>query len=418
MNCAARCDLPRTVTVLAVVGLCALAWPDGAMSQDWPEFRGPGGQGHSADRGVPLEWSESRNIAWKSPVPGQGWSSPVVSGGRIWVTTAVEDRGVSLRALAFDTATGREVVNVEVFRTRSPAARHPKNSHASPSAVVEGDRVYVHFGTDGTAALTTTGEVVWKTRFNYSSQHGAGASPILYGDLLILNCDGGDDAFVVAVDKRTGKTRWKTSRRRPWDQAYTTPLVIRVGDRDQVVSVGAFRTAAYDLESGKEIWRVGYGDGFSNVPRPVYGHGLVYIATGFHQPAIIAVRPDGAGDVTKTHIGWSLQRAAPLTPSPLLVGDELYLVTDAGIASCLDARTGAIVWQQRLNGTFSASPVFADGRIYFLSEDGVASVVAPGREYRLLARNALDGSTLASMAVAGGSIYIRSATHLYRIGKP
>ena len=412
-----RAALPALGRALSAFLLGLLALPVQAASQDWPEFRGPGGQGHSVGRGVPIEWSESRNIAWKSAVPGQGWSSPVVSGGRVWLTTAVEDRGVSLRAVAFDTATGREVVNVEVFRTRSPAARHPKNSYASPSAVVEGDRVYVHFGTDGTAALTTTGEVVWKTRFNYASQHGAGASPILYGDLLILNCDGGDEAFVVAIDKRTGKTRWKTSRRRPWDQAYTTPLAIRVGDRDQLVSVGAFRTVAYDPESGKEIWRVSYGDGFSNVPRPVYGHGLVFIATGFHQPAIIAVRPDGTGDVSKTQVAWTLQRAAPLTPSPLIVGDELYLVTDAGIASCLDARTGTVVWQQRLNGAFSASPVFADGRIYFLSEDGIASVVAPGREYRLLARNALDGSTLASMAVAGGSIYIRSATHLYKIGQ-
>ena len=197
--------------------------------------------------------------------------------------------------------------------------------------------MYVHFGAEGTAALTTAGEVVWKERFTYESQHGAGGSPVLHGDLLIINCDGSDAAFVVALDKRTGKTRWKTSRRRPWDQAYTTPLVIRVGDRDQVVSVGAFRAAAYDPESGKEIWRVSYGDGFSNVPRPVYGHGLVYIATGFFQPAIIAVRPDGTGDVSKTHVAWTLQRAAPLTPSPLLVGDEMYVVTDAGIASCLDA---------------------------------------------------------------------------------
>ena len=226
-----------------------------------------------------------------------------------------------------------------------------------------------------------------------------------------------DAAFVVALDKRTGKTRWKTSRRQPWAQAYTTPLVIQVGDREQVVSVGAFRAAAYDPQTGKEIWRVSYGDGFSNVPRPVFGHGLVYIATGFFQPAILAVRPDGTGDVSKTHVGWTLTRAAPLTPSPLVVGDELYVVTDAGIATCLNARTGDVLWQQRLNGTFSASPLFADGRIYFLAEDGVATVVAPGPQYRRLASNTLDGTTLASMAVAGGSIYIRSATHLYRIGR-
>ena len=404
------------VTLPSALLLCLLGLTSLAAAQDWPEFRGPGGQGHSSERGLPLEWSEARNIVWKSAVPGRGWSSPIVSAGRVWLTTAVEDRGVSLRLLAYDVATGREVVNVEVFNVRSGGALHPKNNRASPSPIVEGDRVYVHFGTEGTAALTTDGEVLWKERFRYESQHGAGSSPVLHGDLLIINCDGGSEAFVVALDKRTGKTRWKTSRRQPWDQAYTTPLVIRVGDRDQIVSVGAFRAAAYEPASGKEIWRVSYGDGFSNVPRPVYGHGLVYIATGFFQPAIMAVRPDGSGDVSKTHVGWTNRRAAPLTPSPLLVGDELYLVTDAGIASCLDARTGDILWQQRLNGTFSASPVFADGRIYFLAEDGVATVLAPGRQYRRLATNTLDGATLASMAIAGGSIYVRSATHLYRIG--
>ena len=404
------------LTLPSALLVCLLGLTSMAAAQDWPEFRGPGGQGHSSERGLPLEWSEARNIVWKSAVPGRGWSSPIVSAGRVWLTTAVEDRGISLRLLAYDMATGREVVNVEVFNVRSGGALHPKNNRASPSPIVEGDRVYVHFGTEGTAALTTDGEVLWKERFRYESQHGAGSSPILHGDLLIINCDGGSEAFVVALDKRTGKTRWKTSRRQPWDQAYTTPLVIRVGDRDQIVSVGAFRAAAYEPASGKEIWRVSYGDGFSNVPRPVYGHGLVYIATGFFQPAIMAVRPDGSGDVSKTHVGWTNRRAAPLTPSPLLVGDELYLVTDAGIASCLDARTGDILWQQRLNGTFSASPVFADGRIYFLAEDGVATVLAPGRQYRRLATNTLDGATLASMAIAGGSIYVRSATHLYRIG--
>jgi outer membrane protein assembly factor BamB len=395
--------------------VAALAGPPAASAQDWPDFRGPDGQGHSSARGIPLDWSESRNIAWKSPVPGSGWSTPIVSGDRVWLTTAVEDRGVSLRALAYDTASGREIVNVEVFRTRSGSALHPKNTRASPSPIVEGDRVYVHFGAAGTAALTTTGEIVWKTQFAYESQHGAGGSPVLYGDVLILSCDGSDTAFVVALDKRTGKTRWKTSRRQPWDQAYTTPLVIRAADRDQVVSVGAFRAASYDPQSGKEIWRVSYGEGFSNVPRPVFGNGLVYITTGFFQPEILAVRADGSGDVTKTHVQWSLRRAAPLTPSPILVGNELYVVTDNGIASCVDAATGALVWQRRLNGTFSASPVFADGRIYFLAEDGVATVIAPGREFRQLALNRLDGATLASMALSSSAIYIRSATHLYRI---
>ena len=389
-----------------------------AHAEDWPQFRGPGGQGHSAEQGLPLEWSESRNVIWKTPVPGLGWSSPVVAGGRVWLTTATDEpRPMSLRAIAFDVETGREVVNVEVFQIRGPLL-NPKNSHASPTPIVEGDRVYVHFGMNGTAALTTSGEIVWKTQLPYASQHGSGGSPVLYGDLLIVSCDGHDAAYVVALDKRTGKIRWKTPRRRPFDQAYTTPLVIRVGDQDQVVSIGAYRAAAYDPQSGKEIWRVSYPqeDGFSNVPRPVYGHGLVYIATGFQQPVLIAVRVDGKEDVTKTHVAWTLRRSVPYTPSPLLVGEELYLVSDIGIATCLDAKTGEIRWQQRLGGNFSASPVFADGRIYFLNEQGITTVLATGKEFRRLATNSLDGWTFASMAISNGAIFLRSDSSLYRIG--
>ncbi|HEX2342317.1 MAG TPA: PQQ-binding-like beta-propeller repeat protein [Vicinamibacterales bacterium] len=397
---------------LAVL-ICAIG--SVVRGEDWPAFRGPTGQGHSTEQGLPLEWSESRNMVWKVPVPGAGWSSPVVANGRVWVTTTAGDRGRSLRALAFDVETGRELVNVEVLQARNSNPINPKNNRASPTPVVDGDRVYVHFGAEGTAALTTAGEIVWTARFPYESQHGAGGSPVLHGDLLIFSCDGSDAAFVVALDKRTGKVRWKRDRRMPADQAYSTPLVIRVGERDEVISVGAYRATAYELDSGKEIWRVAYDEGFSNVPRPVYGHGLVYIATGFHQPALLAVRADGSGDVTRTHVAWTLRRAAPLTPSPLLVGDELYVVNDAGIATCLDAKTGHIYWQQRLGGAYSASPVFADGRIYFLAEEGVATVVAPGKEFQKLATNTLDGSTLASMAVSARSLFIRTDTHLYRL---
>jgi outer membrane protein assembly factor BamB len=407
--------MARRIALSLLLALTGFA----VRAEDWPEFRGPTGQGHSTERGLPLEWSESRNVIWKTPVPGLGWSSPVVAGGRVWLTSAVRERdGASLRALAFDIETGNETVNVEVFRVRNAVLANPKNSHASPTPIIDGDRVYVHFGADGTTALTTSGEIVWKARFPYVSQHGSGGSPVLYEDLLIFSCDGWDAAFVVALEKRSGRVRWKTERRYPADQAYSTPLVIRVGDRDQVVSVGAYRAAAYDPQSGREIWRVAYRDGFSNVPRPVYGHGLVYIATGFQQPSLIAVRADGTGDVTTTHTAWTTQRAAPLTPSPLLVGDELYMVSDIGIASALDAKTGVARWLQRLGGNYSASPVFADGRIYFLSEEGMATVIAPGTEFRRLARNQLDGTTLASMAVSGGSIFIRTDSHLYRIGTP
>lgn len=398
--------------LLALTGLTVRA-------EDWPEFRGPTGQGHSTERGLPLEWSESRNVAWKAPVPGRGWSSPAVAGGRVWLTSAARERNdASLRLLAYDVETGHEAVNVEIFRIRNAALLNAKNSHASPSPIVAGDRVYVHFGAEGTAALSLSGEIVWKARVPYENQHGTGGSPVLYDDLLIFNCDGWDAAFVVALDAGTGKVRWKTNRRYPADQAYTTPLVIRVGDRDQLVSVGAYRAAAYEPRSGKEIWRVTYRDGFSNVPRPVYGHGLVYIATGFQQPSLIAVRADGTGDVTRTHLTWTQQRGAPLTPSPLLVGDELYTVSDIGVAAALDAKTGVPRWQQRLGGNYSASPVFADGRIYVLSEEGLTTIIAPGAEFRVLAKNQLDGTTLASMAVSGGSIFIRSDQHLYRIGTP
>jgi outer membrane protein assembly factor BamB len=389
-------------------------------AEDWPQFRGPTGQGHSTEQNIPFEWSETRNVVWKVPVPGSGWSSPVVANGRVWMTAAVQvgrSSQISLRALAFDAESGKELVNAEVFR-REATVINVKNSRTSPTPIVEGDRIYVHFGTDGTAALSTSGDVLWKAQFRYESEHGNGGSPVLFGDLLILSCDGFDQAFVVALDRRTGKVRWKTSRRQPWSQAYSTPLVMRVADQDQVVSPGAFRVAAYDPQSGREIWRVNYEDGFSNVPRPVYGQGLVFIATGFNEPALIAVRPDGKGDITTTHVAWKLERGAPLTPSPLLVDNVLYIVSDIGIATALDPTTGEPFWQQRLGGNYSASPVFADGRIYFLSEEGVATVIAPGTTFQKLATNSLDGYTLASIAVSEGSLYIRSDTHLYRIGAP
>jgi outer membrane protein assembly factor BamB len=395
-----------------------LAAASGLAAEDWPQFRGPTGQGMSTEVELPVEWGESRNVRWKVEVPGVGWSSPVVAGDRVWLTTAVVDRSAtSLRALAFDAATGRRVVDAEVFRLPRRNLLNPKNSHASPTPIVEGDRVYVHFGADGTAALTASGEVVWKKRYAYESQHGNGGSPTLYKDLLIFSCDGSDTAFVVALDKQTGAERWRTRRRAPFDQAYSTPLVIRVAERDQLVSVGAYRAVAYDPETGKEIWRVGYDDGFSNVPRPVFANGLVYIATGFQEPSLIAVRPDGTGDVTRTHVAWTLRRSAPHTPSPIVVGDELYVVNDMGIATCLDSRTGETVWRERLGGNYSASPVFADGRLYFLSEEGVATVLAPGRTFRKLATNQIDGATLASMAIADKSIFIRTDAALYRIGR-
>jgi outer membrane protein assembly factor BamB len=405
------------VAIAGTVGL-----PLDAAAEDWPQFRGPTGQGHSAESGLPVEWSETQNVVWKVPVSG-GWSSPVIAGGRVWVTAVTatrtsrgEERNVSLRVIGLDAATGREIVNTEVFKIQSPEAINIKNSRASPTPILDGDRIYVHFGSDGTAAVNTEGEVLWSTRLRYDAQHGNGGSPILYRDLLIVNCDGwGDEAYVIALDTQTGKPRWRTSRRRPWSQAYTTPLVIRVGEEDQLVSVGAYRTVAYEPLTGKEIWRVSYGEGFSNVPRPVFGHGLVFIATGFQEPSLMAVRVDGRGDVTRTHVAWTLTRGAPYTPSPLLVGDELYYVSDTGVLTCVDAKSGQVRWQQRLGGNYSASPVFADGRVYVLSEEGMTTVFTPGKVFNKVATSRLDGTTLASIAISDRSLYIRTDTHLYRI---
>ena len=390
-----------------------LLLPVFSLAENWTEFRGPTGQGHSREHGLPLTWSETENVAWKAPIPGRGWSSPVLADDQIWLTTAVDD-GRSLRALCLDRDTGRIVRNVEVFQLTDPGPVHQKNSHASPTPILEGDRVYLHFGPHGTACITRSGEIVWKTQeLKYYHRHGPGGSPVVYGDLLIVSCDGYDIQFVVALDKRTGKIRWKSPRK--GYQAYTTPLTIQVQGKDQLISPGAHRAVAYEPLTGKEIWSVRYGEGYSNVPRPVFGHGLVFICSGFEQAILLAVRPDGRGDVTDSHVAWSLKRAVPLTPSPLLVGEELYLVSDNGIASCLDAKTGKAHWQQRLGGNHSASPIFADGRIYFLNEEGESVVLAPGKEFKKLSTNQLDGQTLASMAVSGNAIFIRSASHLYRL---
>ena len=382
-----------------------------APAENWPEFRGLTGQGHSGERGLPLTWSETENVAWKVPIPGRGWSSPVLIDDQIWLTTAMDD-GRSLRAICLNRDTGRIVHNVEVFQLTDPGAVHQKNTHASPTPILEGDRVYLHFGSHGTACITRSGQIVWKTQeLKYYHRHGPGGSPVVYGDLLIVSCDGYDIQFVVALDKQTGKIRWKSPRK--GYQAYTTPLTIQVQGKDQLISPGAHRAVAYEPLTGKEVWSVRYGDGYSNVPRPVFGHGLVFICSGFEQAELLAVRPDGRGDVTDSHVAWSVKRAVPLTPSPLLVGEELYLVSDNGIASCLDAKSGKTHWQQRLGGNHSASPIFAEGRIYFLNEEGGSVVIEPGKEFKKLATNQLDGQTLASMAVSGRAIFVRSSSHLY-----
>lgn len=396
-----------------VGGLAVLLSLSAACGEDFLQFRGNGGQGHSVETGLPVTWSETKNVLWKTPLPGLGWSSPVIQGNRVWVTSALEE-GRSLCAICLAADRGAMLQKVEVLRVQEPGRIHQKNSHASPTPLLEGDRVYVHFGSHGTACIDIDGRVIWKTRLEYYHRHGPAGSPVIAGDLLIVNCDGYDEQFVAALDKRTGKEVWRAARE--GRHAYSTPLLIEVASQWQVVSVGGEWVFAYAPQDGRPIWKVHYPGGYSNIPRPVYGQGLVFLSSGYDRPVLYAIRPTGEGDVTETHVAWTLDRGAPLTPSPLLVGEELYLVSDDGILTCVEATTGGVHWRRRLGGNFSASPLYADGRMYLLDENGKTTVVAPDREkYRELAVNQLSGRTLASPAAADRALFLRTDGALYRI---
>lgn len=398
--------MKQTLFLLSLTLNCNLI-----LGEDWPQFRGPDGQGHSRQKTLPLSWSETENIVWKVPISGSGWSSPVVQGNLIWLTSAL-DAGRSLRAVCLDLDSGKIIHNVEVFRTETPGTIHSKNSYASPTPLLEKDRVYLHYGTNGTACLSNNGQLVWKNQLKYNHGHGPGGSPILYEHSLIVSCDGTDIQYVTALDKNNGKILWK--RPRQGRMAYSTPLVIEYSGRPQLISTGGDQVISYDPETGKEIWWLRY-NGFSGVPRPVFGHGLIFVCSGYESPVLYAIRPNGTGDVTATHMVWRLSRGAPLNPSPILVGDEIYVVSDIGVATCLDARTGKIHWKKRIGGNFSASPLYGAERIYFLNEDGETTIVAPKTSFRELGKNNVQGRTLASLAVSGKSLLLRTDTHLYRI---
>jgi outer membrane protein assembly factor BamB len=317
------------------------------------------------------------------------------------------------------------VHDVEVLRRETAIAKNTKNSYASPSPVLDDRNVYVHFGTQGTAALDqATGQIVWtNTDQTLDHKEGPGSSPILWNDLLIFNCDGMDEQYVVALDKADGKLRWRTDRPGPQHEnpdrrkAYSTPLVVKVGDHDELVSVGADRVVSYEPATGRPLWKVEYS-GFSIVPRPIAGHGLIYFVNNFPKPELCAIRPDGAtGDVSATHVAWKFKKQVPSSPSPLLVDDLIYMVNDKGILTCLDARNGAEVYTERLGGNFSASPLSADGKIYLFDEAGKGYVVKPGRSFELLAENELPGRVLASPAAVGRALYVRTDAAFYRFEK-
>jgi outer membrane protein assembly factor BamB len=414
--------LRRLLALVLTAGLGVLPV---ARAENWPEFRGPTGQGLVPRGKLPTVWSETKNVVWKQTIPGVGWSSPIVQDGRIYLTTAapIEDspnKDQSLRALGLDAKTGKILWDREVFRQDGSKveALHDKASHANPTPLADGRRICVHFGSQGTAALDPDGKVLWRNGdFKYRQWHGNGGSPVLFEDLLIFNCDGFEMPYVVALDRTSGKVVWKADRKVDVERKYSycTPLVIDVNGQKQLISPAAGAVMAYEPRTGKEIWRVRLDDGYSNVPRPVFGHGLVFLSNSTDSPHLLAVRPDGKGDVTDSHVAWKVRRSVPLTSSPILVGDELYMVSDSGLATCLDAKTGKTHWRERLGGSHSASPIHADGKLYFQSEEGVGSVLKAGKKFEVLTRNRLAEPVLASYAAADGALFIRTDKHLYRI---
>lgn len=417
----------------------------------WTQFRGPSGDGQAGANPLPTQWSETDNVAWKAVFPGRGWSSPVVDGNLVWLTTAVEEpipadelearrkerfdghplagemtllNAIQLLAIAVD-ARGNLVHQIELFRVENPDAVHGLNSYASPTPVIVGDRVVCHFGSFGTACINTqTGDVIWRQRLSIRHSVGPGSSPVIDGNRVILTCDGTDHQYMTALNLETGEELWKTNRppltgnQVELHKAFSTPIIAEFAGQKQLISTGAQWVVAYNPASGKEIWRVRHGEGFSNVPRPIVGHGLVFICTGYMSPQLWAIRPDGTGDVTDTHVVWQVKKQVPAMPSPILVGNEVIMVSDQGVVSRIDARTGDLRGTRRIGGNYSSSPLAAAGKLYFCSREGKTTVLLPDEELTEVAVNELDGQLMASPGVWGSTLLLRSGNTLYRIGAP
>jgi outer membrane protein assembly factor BamB len=393
--------------------------------ENWPQFRGPNGDGISDATDLPTKFSETENVRWKTPIHGKGWSSPVVWGDQIWLTTATED-GKQMYAICVDLNNGEVKRDIKLWDVENPQFCHPYNSYASPTPAIEAGRVYVHFGAHGTAAIDTqTGQVLW-TRQDLPCNHfrGAGSSPIIVDNLLILTFDGFDYNYLAALDKNTGATVWKRDRNidygtdnGDYHKAFSTPQVVNVAGQRQLMSPSAGATVAYDPATGEELWRIRSG-GMNAAARPIYSDGLAYCIAPAGGMGLFAFKPEGSGDITD-QVVWKAKgnHNFPSRASPVLQDGLLFVASDVGIMSAVDAKKGDTVWTHRYGGNITASPVFADGKIYFFDEDGAAPVLAPGREFKVLAENHLDTGCMASPAVVDHSLIVRTKTHLYRIEK-
>lgn len=410
-----------------------------AAHAEWLEFRGPFGDGHVSPPGetkligLPLHWDETKNIRWKTAIPFHGQSTPVVLDGQVWVTTATEE-GNDLYVMGIDAETGKVFFNEKVFHTDKPEPLgngKGMNCYATPTPVLEKGRLYVHFGSPFTACMdTATGKILWK-REDLKCRHyrGPSSSVISFGNLIILTFDGADLQYLVALDKKTGETVWNTKRSVAWNdekiegqmardgdlrKAHGTPLIVNANGKPLLLSAGAKAAYGYEPATGKELWMVQYPD-FSTAPRPVFEKGLAYFVTGMTKAELLAVKTDGTGDITPTGIVWRSKNHIGRYASPLIVDGLLYTAADEAFISCFEADTGKVVWSERVGGKFAASPIYADGRIYWFDRAGLATVILPGREFKVLATNKLDDEFMASPAVSGKALYLRTLTHLYRV---
>lgn len=393
----------------------------GLAESQWPEFRGPLGNGHAHDADLPVAIDESV-VRWKTPIHGKGWSSPVVWGDQIWLTTATED-GTKMSVLCVDRSSGSIVHDKVLIENKEPAFCHPMNSYATPTPVIEEGRIYVHFGSYLTTCLdTSNAEVIWQRRdLHCDHWRGPASSPILYDGKLFVAYDGFDVQYVVALDRLTGKTVWKRDRNIDYGtdngdlmKAYCTAQVIDVDGQKQLIYPSASATIAYHPSTGEPLWTV-YHDGMNASARPVYSDGLVFITNGMG--SMVAVRPTGKGDVTGTHIEWSDRKAVAKKSSQLVVDGLFYMNSDDGVVSCREPKTGNILWQKRAGGEFAASPIYADGRIYMFGIEGDVLTLKPGRQFELLAETKLGDGFMASPAVVDSEMILRSKSHLYCVAR-
>lgn len=420
-------------TTLFIFFSCAALY---AERTGWPGFRGPSGDGHvpsvgTAKLGLPVHWSETENVAWKTEIPYRGWSTPVVLANQVWLTTATLD-GHEFYGMCVDAESGKLLYSAKLFSCENPEPLgNNVNCYAAPSPAIEPGRVYLHFGSYGTACLDTkTFKVLWE-RKDLKCRHyrGPSSSLVLFENLLIVTMDGVDLQYVAALEKETGKTVWKTDRSVAWNdenvpgqmardgdlrKAHSTPLIVNASGKLQMLTVGAKAAYGYDPRAGRELWRVQYGS-WSAAPMPLYEQGLAFIVTGHGKTELLGVRTDGEGDVTDTHLAWRFESMVPKTASPLLVDGLLYMISDEGMLTCVEARSGKEVWHQRIGGNFAASPIYADGLMYFFSQQGKTMVLNPGRSYQPVATNTLAGGFMASPAVDGKAFFLRTKTHLYRV---